>query len=377
MPSLDLTHRNLEVDAIRTAALVGICVVNVPFMGMLLPEVLTKPDTGIDQTAMFAVAALFQGKFFILFSFIFGWGIAIQQLSAEKSCVSFKARYFRRLIGLAFIGVAHAFLVFAGDILVLYAILGAAMFLLRNTTPRRLIFVAAACIPLAAASMALIALALGDTAAISDAAANLGGTYAQTTAARISSWPATFAFVFLFNGPIAFGAFALGLAAARAGFFEPGNSRFELLSAYVPILTLTGIVLNLIYGAQFVGFLFPKGTGGAMAVSTLLSIGAPCLSAVYLVAIVRFVRRLELHPRWLAAGRNSLSTYVAQGVLAGLVFGGYGLGWFGEMGHARLLLVSLTISLLTIVLAAAIYGTSTRGPLESLLRLLTYGRRLA
>ena len=72
---MSAVRRSNEVDIIRMAALIGICVVNVPFMALPVESVFIPPDSFYDKSAAFLVECFLQLKFFILFSFIFGWGI--------------------------------------------------------------------------------------------------------------------------------------------------------------------------------------------------------------------------------------------------------------------------------------------------------------
>ena len=105
-----------------------------------------------------------------------------------------------------------------------------------------------------------------------------------------------------------------------------------------------------------------------------LALGAPMLAAVYLTGIIRFARRTAPGPGWLAAGRNSLSGYMVQGVVAGLVFGGYGLGLYGQLGQAKLLLLSIVIAAGGMLVTAVWTLMFQRGPLEMVLRRITRGR---
>jgi uncharacterized protein len=102
-----------------------------------------------------------------------------------------------------------------------------------------------------------------------------------------------------------------------------------------------------------------------------LSLGAPMLAAVYLVGIIRFARRAHPGPGWLASGRNSLSGYVLQGVVAGAVFGGFGFGQFGQLGQAELLILSLATAAVGLLLAFVWTRIFQRGPLEVVLRRIT------
>ena len=81
------TPRNIEVDTIRTFALIGICIVNIPFLGLTVSQQLVPPKKPFDQAAVFAVEALFQGKFFLIFSFLVGWGMHIQDQAAARMLI--------------------------------------------------------------------------------------------------------------------------------------------------------------------------------------------------------------------------------------------------------------------------------------------------
>ena len=88
---------------------------------LALPDggLLSTPE-GLDLVASFFVTFFFELKFFLLFSFIFGWGMAIQARSADSRGQSFpRPLFWPHVVGAD--GVAHAIWVFNGDILLLYA----------------------------------------------------------------------------------------------------------------------------------------------------------------------------------------------------------------------------------------------------------------
>ncbi len=126
-----------SVDALRGFALFGIAVVNMPFLAAHLGQL--PAGNALDAAVGFVVSLLFQGKFFLVFAFLFGWGVGVQRASAVRAGRLFAPRFFRRQAGLLLIGAAHAALVFAGDILVAYAISGCLLFLLRDKGPRVLL----------------------------------------------------------------------------------------------------------------------------------------------------------------------------------------------------------------------------------------------
>ena len=373
--SEDIMHmkdRNGAVDFVRTAALLGICVVNMTFLGLPVEAAFRPPEASGDRFAAFAVEALFQAKFFLLFSFVFGWGMHIQALSAQRAGVSFAGRYGRRLAGLALLGCLHAVLVFTGDILLLYALLGLLIWPLRGLPPWALMRIAAGAVPVAVAAMLVLALLLPEEMP-AGLGVGLGGSYFDATYARLADWPATFGFLLLFQGPLAFGAFAAGLAAAKSDFFSAGSPGQAALFRAAPWLIIIGLPLNMVYAAAMSGFIPENLDWLVLAGFVAIAAGAPMLSAAYLAAFLRLSRLSALPAVLVRAGRNSLSAYVAQGVIAGLVFGGYGLGLFGALGQATLAGLGLAVALVAMVAVGLVAGRFGRGPLEAVLRRMTYG----
>jgi uncharacterized protein len=360
------TVRNSSVDLIRAAALVGICVVNLPFHALPLDVLISGPSDPVDRRVAQAMSLLFEGKFFLLFSFLFGWGLEVQMTSAARAGASFRARYMRRLAGLMVLGVLHAILVFSGDILVIYALLGLCLWPLRNAEPARLLRVARWMPALAIVGLLAIGFTLADPLALP--AGSLGGSFAEATQARVQDWPATLAFLLLFQGPLAFGAFLCGLAAAKTGFFQPGSTGRLALARALPWLVLTAIPLNLWFA------LAPQDES-LMALGGLLvfAVAAPALSAVYLHVLLVLGDRWRMPDLLVLAGQNSLTAYVLQGVIAGLIFGGYGLGLFGQLDRAQLLPLAVIVALVAMALTGAMARLWGRAPLEMLLRRITYG----
>lgn len=359
--------RNAAVDLIRTAALIGICVVNLPFLALPGEAMLQDPALPVDRMAVFLVQVLFEGKFFLLFSFLFGWGMQVQLQSALRQGQDFAPRYRSRLAGLALLGVLHAVFVFNGDILVLYALLGVLAWPLRAATPRKLIGLALAMVPLALVGLVVLAALLGAGLPEPEYRALAHGFWAASQI-RASEWPPTFVSLLLFQGPLAFGAILLGLAAAGTGFFQPDSQGRRWLRRAFRWLLAAGLALNLAVA------LAPMDESLAAVLGLLVfAPAAPILSAAYLQSLLWLGDRLTLPQVLTRAGQNSLTAYLTQGILAGLVFGGHGLGFFDQLGQAALLPLAVGIALLAMVLTGLMAGWWGRAPFEVLLRRITYG----
>lgn len=363
--------RSDEVDTIRGFALFGICVVNIPVLAQPMASLIV-PQTGVDLVAQMALHTLFEGKFFVLFSFVFGWGFVIQMASAERAGVSGTRRFLRRLLGLLLIGVAHATLVFFGDILILYALLGLPLLWLRHAPPRRLLSIAAAAIVVAFAAYFCLALSVNDFAAASSGGdAGYRGGFIDAVRQRIRDWPVGFGFIILFNGPSAFAAFCVGLAAGKIQFFERGNAVYNALRTRIPTLVAVGLPLNILYALASNGFLGAS-LFAAVAFSGL-ALAGPVLGAVYLIAAVELARHGRSHHATSAAGRMSLTVYVLEGVLAGVVFNGYGFGLYGKVGTLGCLGIAVAVYATTYCVAAIWLQKFGQGPLETALRWITRG----
>ncbi|GHA73240.1 hypothetical protein GCM10009007_12670 [Formosimonas limnophila] len=371
-------NRQIEVDFIRMAALIGICVVNVPFMALPTEQLFALPANRWDISASLFTEVFFQLKFFLLFSFIFGWGMAIQQLAAASKGEHFKSRYFRRIMGLAIFGVLNATLVFSGDILVLYAILGSLLWLMEDHEPRALLKRAAWMIPVSMACLILLAVLMEESTTQMPLGSeifslpSLGGSFVDATQARLADWPETFLVLLLLQGPLAFAAFLVGLAAAKSDFFAPNSPYFKSLTRRAPWLLLLALALNVWYSLASAGLLPQNATMLNFVGFILISVGAPLLSAVYLVTFILLARRWSAPYLLVLSGKNTLSTYILQGVISGWVFGGYGLGLFGDLDQAALLGLALLISLISMTCVGIYTHYMGRGPLEQVLRLISH-----
>ena len=121
-------------DRLRGIALLGIVVVNAAYLGISL-EGLTQAS--VEGTANLITALLVvtfaQGKFYLLFSFLFGYSASF--ILRDNSAPN-RRRYLRRLIALFLFGLAHAVFFFVGDILITYSILGLLLFFVSRTSDK-------------------------------------------------------------------------------------------------------------------------------------------------------------------------------------------------------------------------------------------------
>ncbi len=129
------------LDVLRGLAVCGILIGNMQwFSGYgFLPPILTAQSALYDQITTFIVHFLVEGKFYSIFSFLFGFGFALQIARAEERGDAGASLFKRRLFWLLVIGLLHAYLLWAGDILSIYALMGFVLLLFRRKTKESLL----------------------------------------------------------------------------------------------------------------------------------------------------------------------------------------------------------------------------------------------
>ncbi len=139
--------RIVLLDVLRGLALLGIFMVNVqvfamPFAEFVAPSFLTAGGPWSDVAAWGLTKTLFEYKFISLFSVLFGAGMVVQMTRAKAKGRPFVPTYLRRMVVLSLIGLCHGVLLWYGDILFIYSLVGTALLVARNWRPRTLFITA-------------------------------------------------------------------------------------------------------------------------------------------------------------------------------------------------------------------------------------------
>jgi uncharacterized protein len=361
--------RSAPLDALRGFALMGIILVNAPFFAGPLRNLV--PGNALDAAALWLTAAFAAGKFFLIFSFLFGFGFGTILARAEAQGEDVRGRFLRRLSVLFAFGALHAWLLFLGDILMLYAVLGLALWACRGWPARRLLAVAAI-IYLVGVALQTLALQAAVENSASQSAPIIGqgylGGFWDAAAQRLAELPDSLAFILAFNGAPALAMFLAGLALGRGGLFPPDKERLSKLRPLVHRCLAAGAAISGV--AACAPFLTAAASYQAAAFA-VLCLAAPLLSFGMAGAFLALAMRHEENRvvRWLAkTGGSSLSGYILHSVLFGAIFTGWGLGFYGALGPAAVLAIALGV-FAAIVAALNFWRRFFRfGPDEWLLR---------
>ncbi len=396
-------ERNVTIDVIRGFALLGILVVNMelfahPMQQLLFP--LAPTVAPVDRVADWCVRFLAEGKFYSLFSFLFGLGFGMQLLRAGERGHSIVPVYLRRLLVLFLIGLIHLLLIWVGDILTFYALAGIALLFFRNARPRTLIIWAVILL-----AIPFMLNALGTAAVVGGRAVSpeIAGTIDRTFAVQDSTFRAELArayevyahgsftdaigqrardagfvvFGYLVMGPAILAMFLIGLYFARRGVFADVDGHIALLRRLFRWGLPLGLVGNAVYATIVQNV--PRAEPDIPLIIAMFgyAVGVPALSLAYMSGLTLLLRRGRWKERLRpvgTAGRIPLTNYLAQSLICTLIFYGYGLGFFGRPGKA--VGVLLALALYASLVGLSVWWTSRYpyGPMEWLWRKGTYGK---
>ena len=386
------------IDVLRGCALLGILAVNVQLFAM--PEAAYFNPTawgdlqGANLLVWLGTRLLADQKFMTIFSMLFGAGIVLLAARAEQPAGARRA-HCRRMGWLALFGLLHAHLLWAGDILFLYAVCGMLVYPLRSRSPRLLLLVGAAVLCVAPAiSLAgaaswtswpeearteFIATVWRPAQAALDheLAAYRGGWLAQLPVRSASAFGFE-TFVLLAWGVWRAGGLMLvGMALFKLDVFGARRSR-----RFYGALAAAGLAVGLPLESWGVALDFRHGWGvWSFFQGRLFNYGASLAVGLGYVGLVMLACRtpaLRRATRPLAAvGRTALTNYLLQTAICTTLFYGHGLGWYGAID--RLGQAGVVAGVWAVQLAAAPLWLRGRrhGPAEWLWRRLTFLRRPA
>jgi len=389
---VSLSERILFIDVLRGVALFGILAAN---MRAFFAPLDAYGNIGVlfhgraDVIAQAFIDSFIQGKFISIFSFLFGMGFAIQMSRAEARGVRFMGFYPRRLLALAFFGLIHGILIWAGDILLTYALSGAILLLFRKRQQKTLLWWAGSlfALPIVVSTVFLfiyfsrfrrpwMAPTPPDVKHFYDVINIYAhGTVRQILAQNWVEWkrelPTEFFAIY------ATGLFLLGMWVWRAGIVQRLEEYKPVLKRVCAWCLPVGLVIGLYVG--IVRAVLPQDRVSLWGwfANVLWLPGSHILAAGYASGLAL----LFLHPdrrRFLlpfaAVGRMALTDYLMQSVFFTLFFYHYTTGLYGRIGPAIGLIPTVIFYAAQVIFSNWWLQHYRFGPMEWLWRGMTYGK---
>jgi uncharacterized protein len=389
---ISLSERIVFIDVLRGMALFGILAANM--RGFFAPldcydHIQVLYHSRADILAQGFIEAFIQGKFISIFSFLFGMGFAIQMSRAEARGVRFLGFYPRRLLALMLFGLIHGMLIWAGDVLLTYALSGTILLLFRNRQQKTLLWWAGSLFALPiVGSTVFLALYFSrfhrpwmdpkppDVQKLY----TVINIYAHGTVRQIltQNWvewkrelPTTLFAIY------AAALFLLGMWVWRAGIVQRLEDYRPVLKRVCAWCIPVGLVMS-IFVASVRAVVSPGTVSlwGWFAGIFWLP-GAHILAAGYVSGLAL----LFLHEDWrrsllpfAAVGRMALTNYLMQSVICTLFFYHYTTGLYGKIGPAAGLIPTVILYGAQVVFSNWWLQRYRFGPMEWLWRGMTYGK---
>ncbi|MBB4826762.1 uncharacterized protein HNO89_004044 [Sporosarcina luteola] len=375
------------LDALRGFALLGILLVNINFFNESLMTINYGglPVEGWLNKTIDTLTVLFvNGKFMLLFAFLFGYGAVILYRNAEAAGKKFTWMFVKRMLALLLFGILHAVFLWYGDILSIYAIVGLIFLMFVKRRPKTLLtlsIVFSLLIPVIMSAAMLLGNQAGtegmeDLYAIDPMELQLfqqqdqqlygAGTYMEMTMKRIVEYQSSFFNMVLFL-PQILGTFLLGAYFGKRKLLEDIQSKKTFMVKLGWIGGIAGLALT-------VPRFFMDSSNSLLDIFSIF-IGAPLLMLSYVACFSLLYTR---HPKWLHLfsypGKMAFTMYILQSILCGFIFYSYGLGLFGTMTLWQTMATAFLLFGLQIVISAIWLKRFRTGPLEYVWRVMYKGK---
>jgi len=390
---MEARDRLISVDVIRGVAILGILMINMlSYSGPYLQMIEPPWWNAMDHYALLFIQVFGMGKFITLLSFMFGFGMVMIKQGAERRGVPFVPLYVRRLLALLVFGSLHAFLLWEGDILMVYAVVGFILLLFHTFRAKALAIWGFVCLGIVMSFIGLIffsVILLQATGVDLDAelafnqvlydalVATYGsGTFSEIFVQRFEDWQGSF----FGTIPLWFenlGMFLLGAYTAKKRILHdlpehlPFVKRVWLGSLMAGVL-ITAITMGLHYlsAPVFTIHLNVQDIFGAYLAS-------PFLCFFYATSLVLLLQHASWQKRLAplaSVGRMAFSVYIMQSLICTTLFYGYGFGFYGEVSAFWGLMITFAIWAVQIVFCVWWMKRFRFGPLEWVWRSVTYLR---
>lgn len=387
--------RIVDIDIIRGFALFGILLVNMGFFKSPLFYLVPSPSVyapGADRLGAWIIQLLATGKFYAIFSFLFGLGFYIFMNRLSARGLDPQAVFSRRLLGLLLMGLLHLGLIWTGDILVAYSIVGFILLAFRNTPPRALLRWIAALFFLSllveggffliygASQVYLGEEFIAQQAAFKEAASAVlqRGSAREILIHRLTAEVPGALFTGIVYYPSILMYFLSGLYAGRIGLFSHPDRNLPMVRRLWRWGIVAGPALSVLYVLAETGALPVPDFFRFSVLRMVNQAGAIFLSGFYVSSLILLLRR----PLWrrllsplAGVGRMALTNYLTQSLVCVFIFYGYGLGQFGRVSVWGGMALTLALLSVQTLWSGLWLSRFQYGPLEWLWRGFTYGRR--
>ena len=384
------TERIREIDMLRGFALFGVLLVNTQMFNDTLMSFPSSPfdyAESVNQWTALAIQIFATGKFYTIFSFLFGLGFFMFMERLEAKGLQPEPVFRRRLFFLLLFGLLHMTFFWYGDILTSYAVTGFILMAFYRQNPAQikkwivillvistLLFSAILTMQYAASGPA------GSNTAFAEETVRLyqQGNLLETMRFRLQVETMIVFANLVFWIPKILGLFLAGVYAGKIGLFKDLRQKKPFIQTVWIRSGVTGWALTAYYVAHGLGFdpLNPVAARFIAEASKEISTVALCL--FYITSLLLLWQR----PAWRnllsvfeGVGRLALTHYLSQSLILSLIFYGHGLGLIHRIPLWQGVIISVAIYMIQVIISQIYLNHFRQGPMEALWRKGTYAKK--
>ncbi|MBS4192037.1 DUF418 domain-containing protein [Bacillus sp. FJAT-49705] len=377
------------VDVLRGIAILGILLVNMAhfsypdvYLSMVGKEnFFTEQWNTADHVVRVLLDIFIQMKFILLFSLLFGFGMVVMMERVIEKNRRFVPVYIRRLLALLLFGAIHAFLIWDGDILMDYALLGFVLLLFRKAKARTLVIWAILFYTLFALPFVLSSFGTAAQPGMEEWQQSMegeakqalevygNGSFMDIAEQRIHDRMMYMSMNGMLSGPLLyfysslpyFSMFLIGAAMAKARILHKPEEKRNVLKRIWILGFMIGVPANLLFGL--------KGQ------EICLLIGAPFMMLFYITSITYLFNKTRMKKLLLpfsAVGKTAFTNYLMQSIIGTLIFYNYGFGLYGKVNPFNGFLLTIGIFAIQMVISHFWVKRFAFGPFEWIWRMITY-----
>lgn len=390
-PELAPTGTGERIDAVDILRGLAILMILIENMAIYAGQTwdLQALEHPLDRGLAIGIMFFLQSKSYLLLSFLFGWGVVMQAERAGASGVRFGPLHVRRMLALLLLGLLHGTLLWYGDVLMLYAVIGLLLLPLIRCRPGLLLTIALVFLLL----RVLLQLPGPAMEQVRDLYAAgtvwmrwerypeqvyVWGSWLDVTLRRVQDLSAALSWAGYYLGEM-LGMALLGVAAARRRLLQDLDWRLPWARRLVWAALGVGLLANELHVETRLG-LQGVPTSWLSSIDTATRVvGGVAFVVLYTALAVLMARHRQRGPAGAslaAVGQMSVSNYLFQSLVCTTIFYGYGLGLYGQTGPVFFLLLSMVLYLIQVRGSQWWLARYRLGPVEWLWRTVTYGRRL-
>lgn len=372
-------QRIFELDALRGISLFGIILMNILVFSLPYEMALMSQTIKGFNTVILQLITLFViGSFYPIFTFLFGYGLAIMFEHSQIRKVRFYPIIYRRLSFLIVIGIIHGLFIFSGDILFGYAFTGFFAVLFIKMTARKLMKIASILFLLKILLMVIPIAMLNYVQGVYETNNYLGislpqfidvkqnGDYLSFIKLNMLENLYSMLDVIMGSAFLEYFPYVLfGIAAHKMNLIELMRTKRQSFLKWGCLITVLGYLIKVPFAIDY--------DNSAFAI--INAVGGPIVAVGYIIIIVYLCqneRTLKIMRVFKYPGKLSLSVYITQSIVFTFIFMGFGLGLYYKLPLYQAYLMVIIFYGLQVTGCYYYLKIFNMGPIEWLWRKFTY-----